>query len=74
MNNWIVVNEFLSHHKPHIVGMITPLLMVMMSYVEAIADWLRLGGMFVGIIVGVLTTYKLLVEIRVAKKKLDGQE
>jgi len=73
MNNWIIVNDFLSQHKPHIIGMATPLLMVMMSYVDAIAEWLRLGGMFVGIVVGLLTAYKLLVEIKAVKKNLNGK-
>lgn len=69
----MLINDFLSQHKPHIVGMATPLLMVMMSYVDLIAEWLRLGGMLVGIIVGTLTAYKLLVEIKAARKKFDGK-
>lgn len=68
MNNWIIINEFLSQNKPHIIGAVTPLLMVVLSYVNLIADWIRLGGLFVGLVVGILTGIKLIIEIQQAKQ------
>lgn len=68
MSHWIIINEFISHNKPHIVGAITPILMVVVSYIEIISEWVRLFGLLVGLVVGVLTGIKLVLEIRQSQK------
>ena len=56
-------------NKGYIAGSILPLATVAMSYLDFIAEWLKVGGMAVGLGVGLLTGYKLLLEIAKLKSK-----
>lgn len=64
-----MIATLLEANRQYIIGGIIPLASVAISYIDQLSAWFKLGGMAIGLGVGCLTFYKLILEIRKLKSK-----
>jgi len=64
-----MILQVIIDHKHYIIGAVSPILGVYLSTMDQVEAMLRVLGLCIGMLAGILTIVKLHYEIKKAKKK-----
>jgi hypothetical protein len=66
------MRDYAAEHKNTLIKGSISILSVSISFIESIELYIRIAGGLIGISIGILTIYRLVLEIKYKRKLLNG--